>query len=147
MGPRWDSRRPRWSTSRRGARRPSLRATPPCFRATQSVFEYGERRVLQAKGKSEPVAVYEALRVRQDVRDSEAPGPLGYGEPNILTPVSYGPDPANKRITTYFRKQVIVDHPDSVVGIGGYALFDDGFVIYLNGQRIGSDSMPSGSRK
>jgi len=46
------------------------------FRATQSVFEYGERRVLQAKGKSEPVAVYEALRVRQDVRDSEAPGPL-----------------------------------------------------------------------
>jgi hypothetical protein len=72
------------------------------------------------------------------------PGPLGYGEPNILTPVSYGPDPANKRITTYFRKQVIVDHPDSVVGIGGYALFDDGFVIYLNGQRIGSDSMPSG---
>jgi hypothetical protein len=71
-------------------------------------------------------------------------GPLGYGEPGIVTPVSYGPDPSNKRITTYFRKQVIVDQPDSVISIGGYALFDDGFVIYLNGQRIGSDSMPAG---
>jgi len=72
-------------------------------------------------------------------------GPLGYGEPNIVTPVSYGPDPSNKRITTYFRKQVIVNHPDSVVGISGYAFFDDGFVIYLNGQRIGSDAMPPGN--
>jgi class 3 adenylate cyclase/tetratricopeptide (TPR) repeat protein len=46
------------------------------FRATQALVEYGERRVLQAKGKAEPVAIYEALRLRPDVRDSDAPGPL-----------------------------------------------------------------------
>jgi class 3 adenylate cyclase/tetratricopeptide (TPR) repeat protein len=46
------------------------------YRATQSIVEYGERRVLQAKGKAEPVAVYEALRARPDIRDADAPGPL-----------------------------------------------------------------------
>ena len=33
------------------------------YRATQGAIEYGERRMLQAKGKTDPLAVYEALRV------------------------------------------------------------------------------------
>jgi hypothetical protein len=70
--------------------------------------------------------------------------PLGYGETKIVTPLSFGPNPASKYITTYFRQQLIVDQPASVAGIDGYASFDDGFVIYLNGQRIGGDSMPPG---
>ena len=46
------------------------------FRATQTAVEYGERRVLQAKGKADPVAVYEALRTRPELRDSYEAGPL-----------------------------------------------------------------------
>ena len=34
------------------------------YRATHGAIEYGERRLLQAKGKSDPVPVYEALRAR-----------------------------------------------------------------------------------
>ena len=37
------------------------------YRATQGTFEYGERRVLQAKGKAEPVAVYEARRATTEL--------------------------------------------------------------------------------
>ncbi len=46
------------------------------FRATQPTVEYGERRVLQAKGKADPVAVYEAFRTRPEFRDSYEAGPL-----------------------------------------------------------------------
>jgi predicted ATPase/class 3 adenylate cyclase len=34
------------------------------YRATHGAIEYGERRMLQAKGKTDPVPVYEALRAR-----------------------------------------------------------------------------------
>ena len=37
------------------------------YRATQGAIEYGERRLLQARGKADPVAVYEALRTRADL--------------------------------------------------------------------------------
>src|SRR5918911_229333 len=34
------------------------------YRATRDAIEYGERRLVQGKGKPEPVAVWEALRLR-----------------------------------------------------------------------------------
>jgi class 3 adenylate cyclase/tetratricopeptide (TPR) repeat protein len=37
------------------------------YRATREAIEYGERRLLQAKGKAEPVPVYEALRPRTEL--------------------------------------------------------------------------------
>ncbi len=46
------------------------------YRATLSVIEYGERRLLQARGKAEPVAVYEALRATADLPSHEAGPPL-----------------------------------------------------------------------
>ena len=46
------------------------------YRATQGAIEYGERRLLQARGKAEPVAVYEAFRATTDLRASHASPPL-----------------------------------------------------------------------
>ena len=46
------------------------------YRATHGAIEYGERRLLQARGKSEPVAVYEALRATADLRASPESAPL-----------------------------------------------------------------------
>ena len=46
------------------------------YRATRDAIEYGERRMLQAKGKSEPVAVYEALRTRFEQRPAYEGPPL-----------------------------------------------------------------------
>jgi class 3 adenylate cyclase/tetratricopeptide (TPR) repeat protein len=44
------------------------------YRATQGAIEYGERRLLQAKGKADPLAVYEALRAGLELRAAaEAP--------------------------------------------------------------------------
>jgi class 3 adenylate cyclase/tetratricopeptide (TPR) repeat protein len=43
------------------------------YRATHDVIEYGERRLLQAKGKTEPLPVYEALRTTAELRPAHRP--------------------------------------------------------------------------
>ncbi|HET6641729.1 MAG TPA: AAA family ATPase [Gaiellaceae bacterium] len=46
------------------------------FRATQGVIEYSERKVLQAKGKAHPIAVYEARRAATELRPAYGGPPL-----------------------------------------------------------------------
>ena len=46
------------------------------YRATHGAIEYGERRLLHAKGKSEPVAVYEAQRVTAELSPAYEGPPL-----------------------------------------------------------------------
>ena len=72
-------------------------------------------------------------------------GPLGYGEDYLATTVSYGPDPANKHITTYFRHRFTVENPGAVTALRGELMYDDGVVVYLNGVEIGRAAMPAGS--
>lgn len=70
-------------------------------------------------------------------------GPLGYGDP-MTTTISYGSDAGNKYVTTYFRRDMIIDTaalPDSVeIGIRR----DDGVVLYVNGTEVIRDNMPTG---
>jgi photosystem II stability/assembly factor-like uncharacterized protein len=72
-------------------------------------------------------------------------GPLGYGETYLATTVGYGGNPSSKHITTYFRAQFTVDDPAAVTAMRGELMFDDGAVVYLNGQEIGRASMPTGT--
>src|SRR5688572_18885390 len=61
------------------------------------------------------------------------PAELGYGDGDEVTLVGFGPDAANRYITTYFR------HSFNVTGAAGYSLLvmnvkrDDGAVVYVNG--------------
>jgi hypothetical protein len=72
---------------------------------------------------------------------------LGYGESYITTVVSYGNDPNNKHITTYFRVDFdLAADPFDVTALRLDANYDDGFVAYLNGTEVvRSPSMPSGT--
>ena len=54
-----------------------------------------------------------AARAFDDSGWASGPGPFGYGESYIRTPVSYGPDPNNKIVTTYFRRWFRVDAPSA----------------------------------
>lgn len=75
-----------------------------------------------------------------------AQAPFGYGEDYVNTEVSYGPDPGNRYITTYLRKEFVFDgDPSLVTGLFLRANFDDGFVAYLNGSEIHRASMPEGT--
>ena len=62
--------------------------------------------------------------------------PIGYGEPYLRTEAAAGP------ITTYFRTGFW--HEGTLAGLTGRVMYDDGFVVYLNGQEIGRASMPAG---
>ncbi|MBN1673067.1 MAG: chitobiase/beta-hexosaminidase C-terminal domain-containing protein [Kiritimatiellae bacterium] len=68
-------------------------------------------------------------------------GPLGYADagayPALDTALDYGDDPADKPITTYFRKRFTLDaEPGNVTNLVLYATYDDGFAAYLNGQEV-----------
>lgn len=68
---------------------------------------------------------------------SHAPGPLGFGENYVVADVAPGP------ITHYFRADFLVE--GSVSGLIGEVMYDDGFVVYLNGQEIARAAMPGGT--
>jgi hypothetical protein len=72
-------------------------------------------------------------------------GPLGYGTPDVLTPL-YFPG-ATRPITTWLRKEFVVnDAPAVIRNLEFLARFDDGFILYLNGEEIlRSASIPTGA--
>ena len=70
---------------------------------------------------------------------------LGYGDGDEQTVVSFGPDPNNKFITTYFRKTFTVADTIALDQITAQTSFDDGIVVYLNGTEVYRNNMPSGT--
>ena len=76
----------------------------------------------------------------------EGPAELGYGDDldgrPEATVVSYGTDPDNKYITTYFRHTFFVDDAASVADLTVRLLRDDGGVVYLNGNEVFRSNMP-----
>src|SRR6266542_1866505 len=75
-----------------------------------------------------------------DTAWASGPAQLGYSsnpaENDEATIVSFGPDPNNKYITTYFRRTFSVSNPASYTNLVLYLLRDDAGVVYLNGTEI-----------
>jgi hypothetical protein len=80
-----------------------------------------------------------------DITWSNGLAQLGYGDDDEATVVRFGSDPANKHITTYFRKQFSVPDPSAVTNLVLRLLRDDGGVVYLNGVEVFRDNMPAGT--
>ncbi len=70
---------------------------------------------------------------------------FGYGDGDETTLTNFGPDPANKFVTTYFRREFQVDDPAQVVDALLTLLADDGALVYLNGIEVVRDNMPVGA--
>lgn len=70
---------------------------------------------------------------------------LGYGVGDETTLVSYGPDANNKYITTYFRTSFTISDLTNLTDINASVLFDDGVVVYLNGNEIYRNNLPTGT--
>lgn len=75
---------------------------------------------------------------------ASGPAELGYGDSPVTT-VSYGPDPANKFVTTWFRKTFNVADASAVPALAMGLKRDDGAVIYLNGAEVARSNMPAGA--
>lgn len=68
--------------------------------------------------------------------------PLGYGDGDEATTVSFGPSASNKHITTYFR--TTFDVPVEPTAGSILLTADDGAVVYVNGSEVARDNMPAG---
>jgi hypothetical protein len=75
---------------------------------------------------------------------ASGPAVFGYGEADVVTPVSYGPSSTNKYITTYFRHSFTLANVGEVLSASLDIRRDDGAIIYLNGQEIARTSMNAG---
>ncbi|HKQ40665.1 MAG TPA: Ig-like domain-containing protein, partial [Verrucomicrobiae bacterium] len=65
-------------------------------------------------------------------------GPFGYGnnETGLGTIISYGPNPLNKYITTYFRQTIELADTDPYTILRLNVRRDDGIAVYLNGIEV-----------
>ena len=69
---------------------------------------------------------------------------LGYGDLATATAVSFGPDPNNKFVTTYFRRQFVVPWNVVITNLNFRLARADGAVVRLNGQEMFRTNLPSG---
>jgi len=74
---------------------------------------------------------------------ASGPAELGYGDGDEATVVSYGPILNDKYRTTYFRHTFNIAEPAPSMTIK--AKWDDGIVVYLNGNEILRENMPTGT--
>jgi hypothetical protein len=70
---------------------------------------------------------------------------LGYGDGDEATVVSYGPNPNNRYITTWFRQAFQVQNPADFRKLALEIVRDDGAVVYLNGAEVFRTNMPAGT--
>lgn len=70
---------------------------------------------------------------------------LGYGGDRETTVISYGSSSSQKQITAWFRRGFIVDDPGALTRVTLGLLRDDGAAVYLNGEEIVRDNLPSGT--
>ena len=70
---------------------------------------------------------------------------LGYGNGDETTTVSFGPNPTNKYITTYFRKTFTVADTAGYRGLELQLTRDDAAVVYLNGTEVLRSNLAPGA--
>ena len=75
----------------------------------------------------------------------EGAAELGYGDGDESTFVPYGPDPARKPVTTYFRRTFFVSEPSALASLKLRLVRDDGAIVYVNGEEVFRSNMPGGT--
>lgn len=70
---------------------------------------------------------------------------LGYGDDDVVTTVSFGPNASSKYVTTWFRHSFVVQDPRAILASTLGIIRDDGAVVYLNGTEVFRSNMPTGT--
>ena len=84
-------------------------------------------------------------QVYNDSAWSNGPALLGYGDDDVVTTIDFGPDPDNKRITSFYRRAFVVTNHVGILAAELRVLRDDGAIVYLNGAEIYRNNMPTGT--
>ncbi len=120
----------------------SISSLPATVTVNQTIIEKGSVWSYLDDG-SDAGTVWRGL----DYDDSawkSGPAELGYSNAPV-TIVSFGNDPANKYITTYFRHRFNLDNPNIFTNLVLGLKRDDGAVVYINGEEVLRSNMPQGN--
>ncbi|MCA9489439.1 MAG: PKD domain-containing protein [Myxococcales bacterium] len=85
------------------------------------------------------------LPAYDDTAWPSGPAPLGYGLAPLGTTVSYGPDPADRHPTTWFRTTFTVADPSVYEAFSLALRRDDGAAVYVNGVEVLRDNLAVGA--
>ncbi|MFN0207490.1 MAG: metallophosphoesterase [Planctomycetota bacterium] len=80
-----------------------------------------------------------------DTSWAAGPSQLGYGESDEATVVGFGPNPTEKFVTTYFRREFQITDPAAFNAVSLEILRDDGAIVYVNGAEVYRGNLPSAS--
>ena len=83
-------------------------------------------------------------RTYDDSGWASGPADLGYGD-DPVTVVGFGGDENDKHITTYFRHRFMADPSVAAEGLTLSLQVDDGAVVFLNGEEVVRENLPSGT--
>lgn len=70
--------------------------------------------------------------------------PIGYGDGKVITEIYSGSDIQKKDIVKYFKKTITLENPNDYLAYGLQIKRDDGIIIYLNGNEVFRNNLPSG---
>jgi len=72
----------------------------------------------------------------------DANAEFGYGDGDEVTEILFGDEPSRKHITTYFRKNFMVEDTSEFTGLVLELLKDDGAAVFINGQEALRADLP-----
>lgn len=114
-------------------------ASPTTLIPTGAVWKYLDN-------GSNPGTIWRQLGFN-DTSWQSGPAMLGYGDANGIFPRttnSFGSDPNNKYITTYYRRQFVLSNTWGIINLTARLQRDDGAVGYLNGTEVFRSNIPNG---
>lgn len=65
--------------------------------------------------------------------------PIGYGDSQAITEISFGGDEENKELVEYFKKEITINK--NYIGFEFKLLRDDGAIVYVNGKELYRSNM------
>lgn len=93
---------------------------------------------------TEPAANWKDLAFNVPTTWKAGPAQLGYGDNDEATIIEGGPS-TSRFLASYFRRTFSVSDPSAIAQAFIRYVRDDGIIIYLNGQEILRDNMPTGA--
>ena len=123
-----------------GAISPNAIAFTPSGANTETIIGFGDPWKYLDNGSDQGTA-WQATAF-DDSTWSSGNSELGYGDGGEATTVDFGPNSADKYITTYFRKDFTITNQSELTAAEIRLVRDDGAVVYVNGTEVERSNLP-----
>lgn len=122
----------------------SLSVLSTLVRAETTLIPFGKEARWRFQDGSHPVPPHWFELEFDDSKWQSGIAPLGYGDSDINTTLSFGSDPQQKTITAYFRHAFQIKDANQLKQLTFMIRSDDGCVVYLNGKELLRHNLPQG---